>query len=367
MAKLFGELGFADNDRVFTSTTGQAIIYERSQQIVAQFNADRDAAFAAFVQDSPTELHIERVKMVSAGRMQKITDKDRPGLVKAAGYYDLGYPLEMWGDAIGGTEVALAYMSLATFEQHLLQIMADAAGTMRFEILKGILNPTNYTFSDPVYGDLTVRRLANADGTLYPPVVGSESDTSSHTHYVGTAYAYTAITDTNNPIVTVVNHLEEHYGTPSGGSRIAIFIPTTMTSYIRALTDYTDITDMAITPGSQTATVNSLPPELDIPGASWKVIGRTNQKGAWIVEWPYMPENYMVGVHLDAPKPLVKRVDEANTGLMSGLHLAAIKEDWPNKTWYWSDRFGLGARERLSAVAVYVAGTSSYTVPSAYA
>ena len=36
---------------------------------------------------------------------------------------------------------------------------------------------------------LTITRLANADGTTYPPVLGTQTDLTGHSHYVGLNYA----------------------------------------------------------------------------------------------------------------------------------------------------------------------------------
>ena len=42
-----------------------------------------------------------------------------------------------------------------------------------------------------------------------------------------------------------------------------------------------------------------------------RVIGRVN--GVWVVEWRFVPANYILAIHLDAPKPLMQRVDPADT------------------------------------------------------
>jgi hypothetical protein len=36
----------------------------------------------------------------------------------------------------------------------------------------------------PRRGSLTIRRLANADGTIYPPQIGATTELTGHTHYV---------------------------------------------------------------------------------------------------------------------------------------------------------------------------------------
>ncbi|HMN11836.1 MAG TPA: hypothetical protein PKD55_05870, partial [Bellilinea sp.] len=98
-----------------------------------------------------------------------------------------------------------------------------------------------------------------------------------------------------------------------------------------------------------------------------RVIGRVEGAGVWVVEWRYLPTGYQVGVHLGAPRPLVRRIDPEDTGLGQGLRLVAVDEEFPFTEAFWRNRFGFGAGNRLNGVVMELANGGGYTVPTAYA
>ena len=75
----------------------------------------------------------------------------------------------------------------------------------------------------------------------------------------------------------------------------------------------------------------------------------------------------VVGIHLDAPKPIMQRVDPADTGLPRGLALVARDENYPFTSSFYSHRFGFGVGNRLNGVVMELGTGGSYTVPTAYA
>jgi hypothetical protein len=88
--------------------------------------------------------------------------------------------------------------------------------------------------------------------------------------------------------------------------------------------------------------------------------------GVWIVEWRWLPANYSITIHADAPKPLIMREDPPETGLNGGLKLVAEDENFPFRSSYYSHRFGFGAGNRLNGVIMEIAAGGSYTVPTGY-
>ena len=88
------------------------------------------------------------------------------------------------------------------------------------------------------------------------------------------------------------------------------------------------------------------------------------------MEWRWIPSGYLLGIHLDAPKPLIRRVDPPETGLGDGLQL--IVEDVQSPIWKssWRDRFGYGVGNRLNGVVMDLTasgGANTYTIPTIYA
>jgi hypothetical protein len=252
----------------------------------------------------------------------------------------------------------MAYMTVGDLERHISTVVTMNVNTVRYETLKAIFSSSQDTFDDPLHGDLLVEPLANGDSVTYPPVIGSESQ-ATDTHYLESGYAAASISDSNNPYVTIEAELVEHFGKSQGNDNVAVFINSAQKAKTEDLTDFVEVTDRFVIPGTQTARLTGLP--MSHPG---RVIGRTN--GCWVIEWDWIPANYMVGIHLDADPPLKRRVDPANTGLSTGLQLVFEDMDFPFEAEYWDNRFGFGCGNRLNGVVMELGTGGTYTVPTAY-
>jgi hypothetical protein len=194
---------------------------------------------------------------------------------------------------------------------------------------------------------------------VYPPVIGTDSEATDD-HYLESGYAASAISDTNNPFVTIRDELEEHFGIPSDGSNIVVFVNNAQTAKVEALTDFVEVGDRFVIPGDNVDQLTGLPANL--PG---RVLGRVS--GCWAVEWRWMPANYMTGIHMDAPRPIVARVDPADTGLGTGLQLVEVDREYPLQKSHYRHRVGFGVGNRLNGVVMELGTGGTYTIPTAYA
>lgn len=358
MSQIYAALGLPDHDRSYINTLGQAVVFEATQDLLADYNAELAAAMAVFVERTTTD-HKIRYKLPMSGRMQRRGGQARSGAVKAVGQWDVALPLEEFGDAIAGDRVAMAYMTLPEYDRHLDGIMLRNANTRRHELLRTLFRNDSRTFVDDNYGDLTVVPLANGDAVLYPPVQGSESEAMSD-HFLVSGYAASAISDVNNPVKVMVRKLVQRFGAEQGNSNIGIFIHSDQTDKVMDLADFEEVTDRFVVLGADGNTLTGLPQ--NVPG---RVIGRVN--GAWVIEWDFIPTGYAMGIHFGAPRPVLQRVDPADTGLTSGLQLVSNDEKYPFQGSEWSDRFGLGVGNRLNGVVMQLTTDVSYTIPAAFA
>lgn len=356
MAGIYGFLGVSDTDRVFLSTLGQDVIYDAILALLERYNADLDAAMSIFIEREITD-HKLRYKLPGGGRLQRLSGKAPSGAVRAFGEWDVAFPLEGFGAAITSDRIRYAYMSVQDLDRHIRTVFIQDVNTLRFELLKRLLNNTQIAFTDEDWGSLNIEPLANGDAVVYPPVLGSESEAIDD-HYLISGYAATAISDANNPYLTIRDELEEHFGAPTAGSNIAVFINAAETPETEDLTDFDGVVDRFIRAGQDTDVPIGLP--LTCPG---RIVGRTS--GVWVIEWRWVPASYMIGIHLDAPRPLMTRVDPADTGLPRGLTLVAEDEDYPLRSSYWEHRFGLGCGNRLNGVVMEL-DTGSYGIPTGY-
>ena len=357
MTTIYSALNINDTDRVFLSTLGQRVVYDAVQAVLSEHNAAMQAAIGLFVQGTTSDYKI-RYKLPGNGKMQDmgVHPMGVPAAVKAYGQWDVAFPLYSFQDAIGNDRISMAYMTVQDLARQLNTVMIRHANTTRFQILKALLNNTQRTYVDELWGNLLIEPLANGDSVLYPPVLGSDAE-ATETHMLESGYAVASISATNDPMATIVAELEEHFGTPTGGSNILTLIDPTATSYVKAMTGFVPVEDKFVQSAITVTTLLGLP---SVPG---RLIGRT-ASGSWVSEWRWMPATYMLGIHLDAEKPLMKRVDPADTGLPTGLTLIARDENFPLESAYYEDRFGFGVANRLNGVAMEVANGGSYTIPS---
>ena len=361
MAGLFGHLNMSDADRPFTIVNGQEVMYRETDVIFQRYNQDFAAAVDLFVGER-TENFKERYKLPGSGTSQ---EEDTGGnaapsaSVKASGYWDVAYPLRQYGDTLSFDDIVLGYMSLKEFENH-VQTVINRNNNLTFSlILKALFNNTASTFNDPIHGGLTIQPLANADGTLYPPVFGSIQDAQANS-YLAPGYLESGMSDASNPFQAIRDTLEPHFGFPQGGSPIVALVNTSAVPHARLLTDYDDFTNRYLLPGGNVTTLIDLPEGFQ----GGRIVGVCN--GVVIIEWPRIPTGWMFGMHLDAPKPLKQRVDPANTGIPTGLSMVTRDVEHPFHNNRWRNRMGFGVGNRLNGVAVALNGTGTYTVPAIY-
>jgi len=357
MSGIYAALGISDTDRAFVNVVGQQVVYRAVGELLSRYNTGLRSALAVFL-EAETENFKERYKLPGGGRLQRRGGTAVSGAVKAYGHWDVAYPLEDFGAQLAGDDVALAYMTLQELDRHLDTIFIQDINTVRFEMLKALFNNTQRTFVDPIHGSLSVEPLANGDAVVYPPVLGSESE-AAESHYLESGYAASSISDTNNPFETIRDEMDEHFGTTTGGDNIVTFINNAQRGKVEDLTDFDPVPDRFVRQGVQTAIPEGWPA---IPG---RVLGRVS--GCWVSEWRWVPANYILAVHMEAPRPLKIRVDPSDTGLPRGLTLVSRDEQYPLEASHYRHRFGFGVGNRLNGVVVELGTGGSYTIPTAYA
>ena len=359
MSWLYGLLGIHETQYDYVSKIGQELVFEATAKYLERVNQDMALALGVFV-DGATEAHQERYLLPSGGYMQARGGGARSGAVKGLGQWDVGYPLLDFGDQIALTDVAMAYLSPAEYQKHVEGVVIRASNTVRREILHRLFNNSAYTFADPVRGNVTVQPLANGDGVLYPPVLGTMVETTEN-HYLTTTYAANAISDANNPYATIHDELAEHFSRSTGGQNIIVFINKAQAGLTRALKSFIPMADVYTVPASDQPQLVNLP---DLPSTA-EVIGRLD--GCWVVIWDYIPAGYLLAVHGDEPAPLKQRIDPINTGLPRGLALVRQSNESPLVSAEWRWRFGIGTGNRLNGVVLQLRGDNDpYEAPSGF-
>lgn len=357
---LAGILNLEDSERVYVNTVGQRVVYDAVNQILAEWNSNLVAMVNMFLEGT-TDLVEEKFKNLQGGRMQRQGTLGVAGAGRTQGSWKVAYPLYQFGDAIGYDEVSSGYLTVAEVDRHLAALLGRSIHTMRWELLHRLLDNVNDTITDRYTDDksLIIRALANTDGTIFPPLAAQE-DGAEDEHYLASGYVTGSISDTNNPVKTLVAEVAEHFGEPEDIQMIT-FINGDERDSIEALADFTEANDRFIQAGNDTATLLGVPAGTNIPGM---IIGRTNH--SWISKWDYMPSGYLMSMMMSGMKPLKMRVDPSDTGLPQGLQLiSASPENFPFYDAQYRHRFGLGVFNRVGA-AVMELTAGSYSVPAAY-
>jgi len=361
MGTIFGAIAENDNEYGFLRTVGQEVAWQTAQRWIADRNAELALTTALFIQGK-TEKFTTRYKRPGAGYMQERNAKAQalPGTRKATGSWDVSYPLKDFMEGQTWTDVNVAYMTAEELSNHIETGHNAYQNTLRWEILHRLLDNVTETWVDVDNGSLSIKPLANGDTDKYPPVIGEPTDDAIEDHYVGSGYIAANIDDTNNPLETIRDDLDHHYQGPStGGDNIAVFHNRAQRSQLEALTDFTEVPDNWLVTG------DNVDVPFGLPTAPGKVLGRAS--GTWVIQWDFIPANYLLGIHLDEAPPLMMRHDPLTTGLGTGdFMLISTDEQFPMETMYERARFGIGAGNRLNGFAMYLVASSSYTVPTAY-
>lgn len=362
MSGIYGALGLVDGYQAYVANVGQQLVFDAVNFALDEHNRDLELAMSVFV-ERKTEKFTMKYLLPGGGKMVETGEFAAGPAIKAYGGWDVAFPIRNYEVQVGGSRPAMAYMTLAQLDRHLKTVTEKDINTLRWRILTALFEDTNLTtYTDPVgHGTLNIRRLANTDGTLFPPVLGSESEADDD-HYAETSYAISEITATNNPIITLRNEIIEHFrGRVTGGQNVVVFHNTDATKLLKAISGYDAVHDIYVREGEDTARPVNWP---NVPG--W-IHGRLD--GCWLSEWAWIPATYMLAVSLDYPAPLMMRVDPAETGLGRGLQLVAKDEKHPMSSSYFVNRYGFGVANRLNGAVLEITTEAAgvYAPPEAYA
>lgn len=358
--QVFGALGIEDDDEILINQYGQDVIFEATTDIVNKHNAEIALYERMFIEGDVVKPKLLYM-MATGGELEKITNLTQPKAVKTGYHLDVAFPLEEWGVKLGGDRVALAYLSARAYGRNLMAILDGDKRRRRLEIFRALFNNAPAPFFDERFGTLNIKPLANGDTQLYPPTVEAD-DPATENNYMVSGFAAGAISDANDPFEPAIEKLESHFGLTATGSPIAVFMNVAQVATTRLMTRFiapefryerlaTTITrsDMASFP-------------TDLPGT---LLG-TYDGRAGLFRWDRIPAGYLMFLHMEAPAPLMRRVDDPRSGFGPGLRLVQERADEPLRDAWWSHRFGLAVGNRLSVVIMYLATGNTYVVPPRY-
>jgi hypothetical protein len=344
--------GFHTLKDVLASRVSGSLIEATNEAIraaVAAHNAAIDAAVGFFA--TRTTEHQRRYAQVGNARLQPLDENGRARPIKPSGYYDVAWPIDMGGSAWGANYVTRAKMTVADAERATAMMLTADAHWMRDHLLAALYQDDGYTFSDDLYGDLTVEGLANGDAVTYGMFSGAAT-AATDDHILADA---DAIADATNPYPTIRDELMEH---PENAGQVVAFIPSGLRATTEALATFHPIADPNIRRGADN---DELVGGLGVshPGT---LIGYEDS-GVWIVEWLALPADYIVAATTDGERPLAMREDPEDE--LRGFQQVAERNDHPFYESQWLRRAGFGGWNRVGGLVMRI-GNGTYAVPTGY-
>lgn len=316
-------------------------------QTIAQHNAEITALNSLLVRQT-TDFK-KQYRTPARNRLQPIDEMNRALPVKGGGVYTVEWPLKSAGTAWGLDYQTRQKMTVAQAAEQNENMLEGDRVWMREQILAALFANTDWTWADVDHGSQTIHGLANGDAITYMRTGGRPAATAQH--YLAQT---DDIADAANPYTTIGDTLRRY---PDNSGQVVALIP----SNLRA--DTLDLATFQLGPDpnvrsamSDEVLVGNL--GVTVPG---EVLGYEKGGRVWVVEWPSLPDDYIVAVMTGGERPLAQREDP--TPVLQGFNRVATREDYPFSEFQYLRIAGFGAWNRVGAL-VYQIGSASYSVPS---
>jgi len=330
------------------ATVGFERVWTMIQESADEHTRQINALMASLVER--TTLYKERYMLPGSGTLQPLDENGNPRPVRPSGYMDVAYPIQGGGTAWGDNRVSRAKLTVDEANRNTLDALRKDADWVRRHIFSALFYGASWTYTDPLYGSLTIECLAdNGAGELYPK---AGVDAAVDNHLLAQA---AAIDNSNDPFDDIYDELTEH---PSNaGGPVVVYIPTNLKASVEALTSFVEVVDPDLRVGSATEVIGA---SFD-RGFGDEVLGKSHK--CWIVEWKALPDSYMFA-HAQGGGPVLK-VREHEESELQGFFAEGFDTDGNFKGTRMIRYAGFGVANRIAAVAYYV-GAGSYTAPTDY-
>lgn len=346
--------GFIGLEHLFGERVNNANIAQVNSAIdqsLAEYNRQLAAMTGELF--TPTTEAQRRFSIPGSGTLQPLDEWGNPLPVRPGGFYDVGFPIQGGGTAFGTNRVTRALMTVEEVQRLTADALQRDRDWLRRHVLAALLDNTAWTFADPDLGNLTVQPLALAsDNVVYPRTSGASA---TDTHHIAQA---ATIADGTNPIPLIREELDEH---PGNAGPYVLYIPSNLRAAVTGLTAFLPVGDPNIMAGSASDTLQG---SID-RGPGSETLGYVD--GMWVVEWPALPSNYVLGVArgADSPPLAMRQYPAAE---LQGL----FRENHSPDGNLLENRFiryaGFGALNRTAAVVYFVAaGDTTYDIPDGFA
>jgi hypothetical protein len=319
-------------------------------ETLAEHRRQVDALFGIFVRNT-TEFKV-RYQSAALANLQPLDQNGRALPVLIAGYYEVALPIQRAGTAWGANYITRVKMTVQEVNNITNTLIMADLRWMRYHVLAALYANAAWTFNDPQYGNLTIQGLANGDATTYQIMAGSDMG-ATDTHYLAQA---AVIADGTDPFPAIFTELTEH---PENSGDVIAFIPSNLKAAVQALTSYYPAADPNIDPGASSARLTGTL-GIATPGTLFGY----HDAGVWLVEWPNLPNDYIIATMTGGERPIAMR--EEPEAELRGFNRVAERENYPFYESQYLRMAGFGGWNRVGAL-VYRVGNATYSAaPTGY-
>lgn len=343
------------NQRV--EAVGVDVVNDATTTAFQFHNQQMDTLMSLFVRK--TTRAKQRFNHPFTTRNQPLDQYGYPLPVKGAAHYEVAFPLHGSGNRIGWTYKDSHTLTVQDINDRIYSIQM---GDMRWvfdHILAALFQDDGWAYADDDddIGSLTIEGLANGDSYVYNTMSGGDTGATDD-HIQAQANAIGSGSD--NPFPAIYTDLAEH---PENGSGpIISFIPTNLKASVVALGTFNTIRDPNLTPGSGTDVLTGTL-GVAVPGGDSAILGYEDSK-VWVVEYPRLPDDYVVSVAAGGSPPLGMREPEAAAEQgFAEIPADMDRSPFPFMHRTWTRWAGMGGWNRVGARVDRI-GNGTYAVPT---
>lgn len=276
-------------------------------------------------------------------QMDELDEYGRADAQKITAGATVGFPLRKYGLSLQWTRTYMLNATPAEIAASAIAAMDADVKALQREVKRALFYAGNLTFTDRLVDSisLSVKRLVNADSQVIPQGPNGESFTAStHSHYLYTDATTLAAAD----VTALVLAVAEHYSF----GQIVININAAQEAAIRALTGFTAITPVFVTPANTAAAIVE---PYDTRNLGDRKIGYWGGNYAEIWVKPWVPSGYLHAFNNAAPKALAMRERSGGSG---AFQLVFEDEVHPLRARGWEREFGIGVWNRTNGAVLFV-------------
>ena len=362
------ETGFNERADVIVAADGTDLneFWNEVQDTIRIRNAQRNRLIDALA--TRVTSPVTSVLVPSSVDFEEASEYGQPVGIRGGGTRVFrGYDFKFYDLAVRYTWMFIAEADRRQLEMH-HNLALDADNKLLFnKVMRTLFNSLNLNGVTDQNEPVTVYKFYNADGEV-PPPYATYTHAGTHNHYITSGGA----TVTSANLDTLALELGHHGYTLQNGYQLVLWVNTTEAAVIKTFktssgASYDYVPNPAMYGGKVWVPNNGQ----YVGGPQGTLDGVIGTYGPWhIIEEPYIPSGYMVGLASGGPENLQNPIgirEHANAAYRGLKVIPGQRSDYPLLDSFYRRGFGTGIRQRGGGAVMQITASGSYTIPAAYA